>query len=63
MDDTPQKDPPRTARPLKAPLAMAGLAFDWATLALLGVATVALAVATRLPRSRRTAPTKDLEID
>jgi hypothetical protein len=40
-------------RPLRASLSAAALVVDWATLAALGAATVALLVATRLPRRRK----------
>jgi len=49
MSRTPREKPPRARRALRAPLGAAGLVLDWATLVLLGVATVALAVTTRLP--------------
>jgi hypothetical protein len=39
-------------RPLRASLSAAALIVDWATLAALGAATVALIVATRLPPRR-----------
>ncbi|MBO9557306.1 MAG: hypothetical protein J7515_01810 [Caulobacter sp.] len=48
---------------MRAPLAAAGLALDWATLALLGVATVALAVSTRLPTRRGRRGEKRSDID
>ena len=53
MAETPREPPSRARRSLKAPLGAAATAVDWATLALLGVATVALAVSTRLPSRRR----------
>ena len=58
MAETPRGAPSRAKRSLKAPLGAAATAVDWATLALLGVATVALAVSTRLPsrRQRKDAP-------
>ena len=41
----------RTAkRPVRASLSAAALVVDWATLVALGAATVALVIATRLPR-------------
>jgi len=52
MPGRPRETPTKARRPLRAPLAAVGLALDWATLALLGVATVALAVSTRLPSRR-----------
>lgn len=39
-------------RPLRASLSTAALVVDWATLAALGVATVALVVSTWRPRGR-----------
>lgn len=53
MAETPRRAPLRAGRSLKAPLGAAATAVDWATLALLGVATVALAISTRLPSRRR----------
>jgi hypothetical protein len=53
MAETPRGASSRARRSLKAPLSAAATAVDWATLALLGVATVALAVSTRLPSRRR----------
>jgi hypothetical protein len=53
MAETPRGVPSRARRSLKAPLGAAATAVDWATLALLGVATVALAISTRLPSQRR----------
>ena len=40
-------------RPVRASLSAAALVVDWATLVALGAATVALVVATRLPRRRK----------
>ena len=53
MAETPRGVPSRARRSLNAPLGAAATAVDWATLALLGVATVALAISTRLPSRRR----------
>jgi hypothetical protein len=59
MGKTPREYPPRARRRARAPLRAAGLVLDWATLGLLGVATLALAVSTRLPsrgKQRRAPP-------
>ena len=59
MDKAPQ-DPSGVRPSLRAPLGAAGLVLDWATLAILGVATVALAVGARLAsqdKRKRAAPT------
>jgi hypothetical protein len=58
MGKTPRQHPPRARHPFRAPLRAGELILDWATLALLGVATVALAASTRLPTRRRRNRTK-----
>jgi hypothetical protein len=55
MGKTP-RNPSPAKRPARAPLATAALILDWATLAVLGAATIALAISTRLPARRSKAP-------
>lgn len=62
MSKTPREDPPRARRRARAPLRAAGLVLDWATLGLLGVATLALAVSTRLPSRGEQRPAAKAEL-